>query len=80
MPRSGRDPLLESLMESDLYSIGATLHDLHPEVIDDVVEQAEAIERVGVTAWARAEGVGLDAAVRTLMAGLAVRYYRAVNG
>lgn len=75
-----RDSLIESLMDTDLYSIGATLLDRHPEVVDEVVAQAGAIEQHGLERWAVDEDVPLEAAVQTLLAGLAVRYYRAVNG
>ena len=71
---------MASLMETELYSIGAFFHDSHPELVDDVVGQADAIEREGLQAWAGAEGIEPEAAFQTLVTGLAVRYYRAVNG
>ena len=74
------DSFLESLMDTSLYSIGAFFHDSSPELVDDVVEQAEAIERTGLEAYAAAEGVDVEAAFQTLVTGLAVRYYRALNG
>ena len=58
MPDREQDAFVASLMETHLYSVGAFFVDSHPELADDVVGQAEAIERTG----------------------LAVRYYRAVNG
>jgi hypothetical protein len=45
-----------------------------------VVAQAEAIERAGLEQYAGREGIDLEAAFQTLVTGLAVRYYRAVNG
>jgi len=75
-----RDGFIASLMDTELYSIAAFFHDSHPELVDDVVEQAEAIERDGLAAWAAAEGVEPEAAFQTLITGLAVRYYRAING
>jgi hypothetical protein len=75
-----RDSLLESLMDTNLYSIGASLHDRHPDVVDEVVAQAEDIELQGLEEWARRQDLPLEAAVQTLLAGLAVRYYRAVAG
>ena len=69
-----------SLMDTELYSIAAYFHDRHPELVDDVVAQAETIERKGLAAWAAAEGIEPEAAFQTLVTGLAVRYYRAVNG
>ena len=77
---AGDDSFLESLMDTSLYSIGAFFHDTHAELADDVVEQAEAIERAGLEGYASAEGVAVEAAFQTLVTGLAVRYYRAVNG
>ena len=74
------DSLLESLMDTNLYSIGAYFHDRHPDLVDDVVDQAELIEDQGLEAYAAAEGITLEAALQTLLTGLAVRYYRAVNG
>ena len=75
-----RDGFLASLMDTELYSIAAYFHDRHPELVDDVVRQAEAIERDGLAAWAAAESVEPEAAFQTLITGLAVRYYRAING
>ena len=74
------DSLIESLMDTELYSIGATLLDTPPEVVEEVVAQAEEIERRGLQAWAAEQDVELEAAVQTLLAGLAVRYFRAVAG
>ena len=77
---SSRDGFAASLMDTELYSIAAFFHDRHPDLVDDVVEQAEAIERDGLAAWAGREGIEPEAAFQTLITGLAVRYYRAVNG
>jgi hypothetical protein len=74
------DELLASLTDSDLYSIGAYFSDRHPDLVEDVLEQSVEIERHGLTAWAGAEGVGLDVAFQTLMTGLAIRYFTAVAG
>ena len=67
-------------MDTGLYSIGAFFHDSHPELVDDVVHEAAAIEEAGLEAYAGREGIELEAAFQTLVTGLAVRYYRAVNG
>jgi CRISPR/Cas system-associated protein Csm6 len=75
-----RDAFLASLVDTDLYSIAAFFHDRHPDLVDDVVAQAEAIERDGLVAFAATEGIEPEAAFQTLITGLAVRYYRAVNG
>ncbi len=71
---------LESLTESSLYSIGASFCDRTPELVDDLLTQSLAIERDGLSAWARAEGVSAQAAFQALVTGLAVRYYGAVAG
>ena len=71
---------LESLTESSLYSIGAYFTDRHPDLVDDVIAQSDAIEREGLERWAEGEKSSLEAAFQTLVTGLAVRYYRAVAG
>jgi hypothetical protein len=67
-------------MDTNLYSIGAYFHDRHPELVESVVDEAQAIERDGLEAYARDGGLELETAFQTLVTGLAVRYYRAVNG
>ena len=67
-------------METNLYSIGAYFLDRHPDLVDDVLAQAEAIERAGLERYATSERMGIDEAFQTLITGLAVRYYRAVTG
>jgi hypothetical protein len=74
------DAFLASLIDTELYSIAAFFHDRHPDLVDDVVAEAEAIERAGIAAYADAEGIEPEAAFQTLITGLAVRYYRALNG
>lgn len=76
----GDEAFLASLEDTGLYSIGAYFSDRHPELIDDVVAQADAIEGAGLSSWAAAEGVALESAYQTLMTGLAVRYFKAVAG
>ena len=80
MAEPDRDAFMESLMETNLYSIGAYFLDRHPDLVDDVVAQAEAIERAGLERYATSERMGVDEAFQTLITGLAVRYYRAVTG
>jgi hypothetical protein len=75
-----RDAFLESLMDTNLYSIGAAFQDTHPDLVDDVLAQAEEIESVGLHGFAEREGLELETAFQTLVTGLAVRYYRAVTG
>ena len=80
MPESDAGSFVESLMDTNLYSIGAYFHDRHPELVDSVVEEAEAIEADGLEDYAKAGDLPLESAFQTLVTGLAVRYYRAVNG
>ena len=70
---------LESVMDTSLYSLGAAFQDDHPELVDEVIAAADAIESAGLQAWARAEAVGLQSAFQTLVTGLALRYYRALG-
>ena len=69
---------LESLMDTDLYSIGAYFSDEHPDLVDDVVDRAAEIERRGLEGYARDQGTSVEEAFETLLTGLAVRYYKAV--
>jgi hypothetical protein len=71
---------LESLTDTSLYSIGAYFTDRHPDLVDDVIAQAQAIEDQGLERWAAAEELELERAFQTLITGLAVRYYKAVAG
>jgi hypothetical protein len=71
---------LESLTDTSLYSIGAYFTDRHPDLVDDVIAQAQAIEDQGLERWAAAEELELERAFQTLVTGLAVRYYKAVAG
>jgi hypothetical protein len=77
--RSG-DTFLESLMDTSLYSMGAYFSDQHPELVDEVISQSEAIEEQGIASFADANGLTLEQCFETLMTGLAVRYYKAVAG
>ncbi len=71
---------LESLMDTDLYSMGAFFSDQHPDLVDEVVARAEAIEGAGLETWAKQSEISVEEAYRTLLTGLAVRYYKAVAG
>jgi hypothetical protein len=75
-----RDPFLESLRDTHLYTVGEYFLDSNPDLADDVVAQAAEIERIGLERYARREAIGAEAAFQTLVTGLAVRYHRAVNG
>ena len=80
MPKQQRDECLESLMDTSLYSLGAYFSDEHPELVDEVIAQAAAIEDQGIGTYADANDLSLEACFETLMTGLAVRYYKAVAG
>ena len=71
---------VESLTDTSLYSIGAYFTDRHPDLVDDVIAQAQAIEDDGLERYAAAEEIEVERAFQTLVTGLAVRYYKAVAG
>jgi hypothetical protein len=74
------DSFLESLMDTELYSIGAFFCDEHPDLVDEVVARSEEIERRGLEAYAEDDGSPIEESFETLLTGLAVRYYKAVAG
>lgn len=61
-----------------MYAIGAYFCDHYGELVDDALADADAIERLGLRAWARAEGVTDDEACEALLTGLSIRFYAAV--
>ena len=71
---------IESLMDTQLYSMGAYFSDQHPELVDDVIEQAEVIEQYGLRRYAHDHAITLEECFETLLTGLAVRYFKAVAG
>ncbi len=77
---SGRSEFIDSLMDTELYSIGAFFCDEHPELVDQVITLSEEIERRGLEAYAGDGDGGLEQTFETLLTGLAVRYYKAVAG
>lgn len=77
---SGAGDFLESLTETSLYSIGAFFTDRHPDLVEDVIAEGEAIEALGLERWASEQEIGVEAAFQTLVTGLAVRYFKAVAG
>ena len=77
---AGEASFLESLMATELYSIGAYFCDQHPGLVDEVVARSEEIERRGLEAFARDGESPIEEAFETLLTGLAVRYYKAVAG
>ena len=72
------DPFLESLMDTSLYSMGAYFSDQHPDLVEEVITQAEAIEAAGLRSYAAENDMTVEACFETLLTGLAVRYYKAV--
>ena len=73
-----RDSFLESLMDTNLYSMGAYFSDQHPDLVEEVIEQSTTIEELGIRAYADDNDLTLEECFETLMTGLAVRYYKAV--
>jgi hypothetical protein len=71
---------LDSLMDTELYSIGAYFCDEHPDLVDEVVARSVEIERRGLNSYSRASDVPVEEGFETLLTGLAVRYYKAVAG
>ncbi len=78
MAAPDRDSFLESLMDTNLYSMGAYFTDEHPDLVDEVIEQSTAIEDLGIRRYADENGLTLEECFETMMTGLAVRYYKAV--
>jgi len=74
------DEFLESLMDTSLYSMGAFFSDQHPDLVDEVIAQSEAIEKAGLQVYSKEHGMSLESCFETLLTGLAVRYYNAVAG
>jgi len=74
------DSFIESLMDTDLYSMGAYFSDRNPELVDDVIERSVAIEEQGLRQYSTVEGIDIEEAFRMLWTGLAVRYYKSVAG
>jgi len=78
MAAPDRDSFLESLMDTNLYSMGAYFSDQHPDLVDEVIDQSTAIEEMGIRRYADEHGLTLEECFETMMTGLAVRYYKAV--
>jgi hypothetical protein len=77
-PTAGDDSFLEGLMDTSLYSMGAYFSDQHPDLVDEVIAESEAIESAGLRAYADEHEMPIEACFETLLTGLAVRYYNAV--
>ncbi len=76
--RDASSEFLESLMDTSLYSMGAYFSDQHPDLVDEVIAQSEAIEELGLRAYADETDLSVEEVFETLLTGLAVRYYKAV--
>jgi hypothetical protein len=72
------DDFLESLMDTSLYSMGAYFCDQHPDLVDQVIGESEAIAAAGLRTYADEHDLTLESCFETLLTGLAVRYYNAV--
>jgi hypothetical protein len=72
------EQFVASLMDTNLYSMGAFFSDEHPDLVDEVIEQSEAIERDGLRGYAKEHRMTVEECFETLLTGLAVRYYKAV--
>ena len=77
-PGAPEEGFLESLMDTGLYSMVAFFCDEHPDLVDEVLLQSEAIERAGIRVYAEQHGTSQEACFETLLTGLAVRYYNAI--
>src|SRR3954463_4482442 len=78
MEAPDRDSFLESLMDTNLYSMGAYFSDQHPDLVDEVIDQSTTTEEQGIRRYADENGLSIEECFETLMTGLAVRYYKAV--
>ena len=72
------DAFIDELMDTSLYSMGAYFSDAHPDLVDEVIAQSEAIEASGLRTYSDENGIPLEECFNTLLTGLAVRYYKAV--
>ncbi len=77
---TGSSEFIDSLMDTELYSIGAYFCDEHPDLVDEVIARSVEIERRGLESYSSDGESGLEQTFETLLTGLAVRYYKAVAG
>jgi hypothetical protein len=75
-----KEELIDSISDSQLYSIGAFFCDEHPELEEDELDQSVEIERDGLARWAKKQKVDESVALQTLITGLSVRFYTALAG
>ena len=78
MAKRPDDAFIDELMDTSLYSMGAYFSDAHPDLVDEVISQSEAIEAGGLRRYSDENGITLEECFNTLLTGLAVRYYKAV--
>jgi hypothetical protein len=74
------DAFIDELMDTSLYSMGAYFSDEHPDLVDEVIAQSDAIEAAGLRRYSEQNEIPLEECFNTLLTGLAVRYYKAVAG
>jgi len=74
------DAFIDELMDTSLYSMGAYFSDEHPDLVDEVIAQSDAIEATGLRPYSEQNDLSLEECFNTLLTGLAVRYYKAVAG
>jgi len=67
-------------MDTSLYSMGAYFSDQHPDLVQDIIEQADAIAATGLRYYAAENDMSVESCFETLLTGLAVRYYNAIAG
>lgn len=67
-------------MDTSLYGVGAYFCDRHPDLVDDVIDESLAIERIGLREYSKVNGLSFEECLQTLVTGLAVRYYKAIVG
>ena len=80
MAKRPDDAFINELMDTSLYSMGAYFSDEHPDLVDEVIAQSDAIEAAGLRSYSEQNGVPIEECFNTLLTGLAVRYYKAVAG
>jgi hypothetical protein len=73
-----RQGVIDVASHSTMYAIGAYFCDRHPDLVDDVLADADAIQTAGLRRWAGAEGIAVQDAFETLVTGLAIRFYTAL--
>ena len=64
-------------MDTNLYSMGAYFSDQHPDLVEQVIGESEAIERTACSGTPRSNDLSLEQCFQALLTGLAVRYYKA---